>query len=400
MKAPQTKWDVEDLHRHPDFAPVRKELPPVSKVKQESKEVQTAGERPISPIGAEFEDEFGGDIFEGVDLGDSTGDIGTVDSDSTITSAGPRPAETTNPTAASWQPMQRNQSLPATKEQDGASAGLRSGNEQSNHQLPKQQLIQQPGRPSPQKPSPGGNTQANSRPDSAHRMPPSNETQQHPRGPAQHYQPPHNNASHSNNQRPQGPSESALAQKLAADRSASSDLRGPAPSVGFVTGRAAELLQKAPSDSNAPVHAPAFNPHAESPSLRRTSGINHNRSAPVRREAIASNHTDNANLQPLSQNSGASTATASHAGGLGRPNFINPQSDANRRIGMPGHMNAPSPLGNRGAYKPPGLAQGVKRGSETQARAPLTDVSNVDNTMILGADALESKKAKIAGGMQ
>lgn len=157
---------------------------------------------------------------------------------------------------------------------------------------------------------------------------------------------------------------------------------GKDPPVGFVTSRAAELLQKSDNATPAlPSNVPAFNPHAESPSIRRTSGINHNTSAPVNRQVVAGT-----NGQPNATNGGNVGPVPN------RTNFVNPQADANRRIGMPG--TAQSPLANRGAYKPPGPAMG-KRGPEAIARPPLADLSNVQ--MDGGRDGVDAKKVKVAG---
>jgi len=152
---------------------------------------------------------------------------------------------------------------------------------------------------------------------------------------------------------------------------------GNDPPVGFITSRAAELLQK--NDAALPPNVPAFNPHAESPSIRRTSGINHGTSAPINRQVVGG-----INGPPNGANAGNPAPVP------GRPDFINPQADANRRIGMPGA--AQSPLANRGAYKPP-TAVG-KRGPDAGPRPPLADVSNVQTDG--GRDGVDAKKVKVA----
>lgn len=119
------------------------------------------------------------------------------------------------------------------------------------------------------------------------------------------------------------------------------------PPVGFFTARAAESLQNGPS---LPLKAPAFNPHLESPSIRKTAGVDHTKTKPVGREAVG------APQQPV----------------LSRANFINAQSDKTRRVGMP--MGAASPLQNRGSYKPPQIKRPVENSGP---RAALGDVTNV-----------------------
>ncbi len=118
------------------------------------------------------------------------------------------------------------------------------------------------------------------------------------------------------------------------------------PPVGFFTARAAETLQSGPG---LPVKAPAFDPHLESPSIRKTAGIDHTKTKPVGREAVG------APLLPT----------------VPRANFVNPQSDKTRRVGMP--MVAASPLQNRGSYKPPQM----KRAVESGPRFALGEVTNV-----------------------
>lgn len=100
------------------------------------------------------------------------------------------------------------------------------------------------------------------------------------------------------------------------------------PPVGFFTARAAESLQKGAAP---PSNVPIFNLHLESPSIRKTAGIDHTKSKPVLTESIR-----------------ASPAAATVPP---RANFVNLQADRTRKVGMP--MGAGSPLQNRGSYKPP-----------------------------------------------
>lgn len=108
--------------------------------------------------------------------------------------------------------------------------------------------------------------------------------------------------------------------------------------IGFFTARAAESLQQG---HGLPLKAPAFNPHLDSPSIRKTAGIDRSKSKPVGRDSV----------------------TAPPA--LPRMSFVNPQTDKTRKIGMPA-----SPLLNRGYYKPPQF----KRSAEE--RSVFGDVTN------------------------
>lgn len=144
------------------------------------------------------------------------------------------------------------------------------------------------------------------------------------------------------------------------------------PPVGFVTGRAAERLQQVEGTDNGglPPDVIPFNPHADSPVPKglRTPGIDHTKSARVTREEVQGSKGGQQQQRPPN---GAPYT---------RPNFVNPAQDSHRRIGMPGA--AMSPLANRTAYKPPAMANGVKR-------PPLADVSNKggDNGAGEGPDA-------------
>lgn len=117
------------------------------------------------------------------------------------------------------------------------------------------------------------------------------------------------------------------------------------PPVGFFTARAAESLQNGPGSS---VKAPAFNPHLESPSIRKTAGVDHTKTKPIGREVVG------AAPSPMPK----------------RANFVNPETDKTRRVGMP--VGAASPMQNRASYKPPQM----KRPAETNAtRLALGDVT-------------------------
>ena len=157
--------------------------------------------------------------------------------------------------------------------------------------------------------------------------------------------------------------------------------------VGFIASRAAEVFTKSdalPAQVNS---VPAFNPHAESPSIRRTNGINHAKSEPIIKKSLAS-PGGLAVGPPHAGRSvgGAETSVASRAirgSAQVPPNFVNPQADPGRKIGMPGSGVA-SPLANRGVYKSP-ITKRLAPGSEIAGggggggpgRPPLTDVSNV-----------------------
>jgi DNA repair and recombination protein RAD52 len=102
--------------------------------------------------------------------------------------------------------------------------------------------------------------------------------------------------------------------------------------------------------------------------------VNHNKSAPVKRQIVSqSPQISNNNVQN------------------NRPNFVSPQVDSNRKIGMPAGAT-PNSLTNRTSYKPPGPAA-VKRNADTMTRSVLSDVSNVQNSVQV--DAHDSKRQRV-----
>ncbi|KAL2073802.1 hypothetical protein VTL71DRAFT_11128 [Oculimacula yallundae] len=137
----------------------------------------------------------------------------------------------------------------------------------------------------------------------------------------------------------------------------------PPQGQGFFSARAAQMLPEGNTVEGAPpsvipAHLPSFNPHAESPSIRKTPGVDHKSSKPLTRD-----------LKHVPGSSQAVTAPgAGAAGGPGpRPNIMNPQFDNARRIGAPG---SPSPMNNnRNSYKPPTMAK-----RPVDSRAPLLDL--------------------------
>ncbi|KAL8392993.1 hypothetical protein RB595_002979 [Gaeumannomyces hyphopodioides] len=151
-------------------------------------------------------------------------------------------------------------------------------------------------------------------------------------------------------------------------------------SAGFFSARA---VPRVPDDGTAippgSISGKAFDPKAESPSIRKTPGIDHNSSRPLTKNGQ--------HVAPPSSSQAANDKSSLGAGGgmrdsisrpqgqlppsnhqspqgpMGRPNVLNPQLDHSRRIGAPGGPG--SPLANRNQYRPP-----------TIKRPPLTEVPN------------------------
>lgn len=120
----------------------------------------------------------------------------------------------------------------------------------------------------------------------------------------------------------------------AAPPPSSSPSTGPAP-AGFFSARAAEMLRDNPQ--SLPPGASQFDPHAESPSIRKTAGVDHTKSVPISKPM-------------LTTASPAATRARDSA-----PDFVNPSQDMHRRIGAPGGSGIGSPLNraqSTSSYRP------------------------------------------------
>jgi len=136
----------------------------------------------------------------------------------------------------------------------------------------------------------------------------------------------------------------------------------PPQGAGFFSARAANLLPEGHVAGGLPINSnlPAFNPQAESPSIRKTPGIDHKTTKPLTRD-----------LRHVTSSSQATSTT--NVASVPRPNLVNPQLDATRRIGAPG---SPSPMASRGSYKPPTLKRPVDDPDigANGSRLPLADL--------------------------
>ncbi|KAF2184470.1 hypothetical protein K469DRAFT_709240 [Zopfia rhizophila CBS 207.26] len=418
VNADPIKFDAEKLHRHPDFAPpLKKEEPMVKKEAQKDPQKEFTRSNQVLRTNteqilgsADFEDEFGGNLFDGVEISEHHGDEFTFETISAPEESVPRLLEAPlkapeqlngvppnrhsqgQNAGTNRQPTSRPQSMPALRPQNGTQP-LQQPHQQ--HQGPPRPQVHPPNPPrGPQtlNPQPLNPQQNNTRPDfNRARMPPPTTDVHVPPRPQQQQQ------NHSANQPPQNqPFRQTPPQALPMNQQNQPGQvkpevqrnAGPAPApptihrppVGFVTSRAAELMQNSENPTGGlPPNLPAFNPHTESPLLKeqRTPGIDHTRSMKVTRDEVRAGGPQ----QPQQQR----PMNGGHP--HSRPNFVNPQADANRRIGMP--IGGASPLANRGAYKPPGMVSGVKR-------PPLAGVSNKGNDGVV-AEGPDAKRTRIEG---
>ncbi|CAL8582001.1 DNA repair protein rad52 [Xanthoria parietina] len=331
LKVAPSRWDPENLHRHADYATIKKE--PVTHPRENG--VQIKKEKVPEKAGAiEPEDEFATDDFDEVDFSvshelDPTDEplikLVPVDTrDSTLPHA--TTAESRKPNGQPHPPSSdRDQHIRFAKENGSSSA------KQPDQRLRGCVSLQQA-------------SHQDFKSQKQNTLPP----------------PPHSGAQDTEARahiRPQGADRDENPPRLGAPSFAtpppatSTTVSGDPP-VGFFTARAAETIQSA---SGTLPQAPSFNPHLESPSIRKTAGVDHSKTKPVARELVG------APPQPV-------LSPAS------RPNFGNPQADKARRVGMPGSVA--SPLANRSSYKPPQMKRPAEGNPVQQSRPALGDVTS------------------------
>lgn len=339
VKSGPTKWNPDNLHRHHDFAPM---LPKKEPGMEEARYMQPAWKNgPTNTSKAiEAEDEYGADPFDEMEVAESQTDEITFHDHKTPSRPGSvPPAELSHlrhqPDRYQQGPNMRAAGAEATTRQhlttNLPTASTPVGDREASTTARAQSAIASH---NPNAPS-----------DHSHTIPPHRAT------------PP-------------------MAMAIDAQTRKDSDHAYPsnAPPVGFVSGSTAKKL----ADGAVTVinsDTPRFNPHAESPSIRKTAGIDHGKSTKVQRDALPVPEDSQSNTSGIVQQA------------MPRPsanqNLANPPGDLTRKIGIPA-SNVPSPLGSRTAYKRPGPAgiNGHKRLQmsapefEAETRSPLADVSN------------------------
>ncbi|KAJ6783637.1 hypothetical protein PWT90_05799 [Aphanocladium album] len=176
------------------------------------------------------------------------------------------------------------------------------------------------------------------------------------------------------------------------------------PVAAFFSARAVTTDQGSSIPSN---KQQLFNPKAESPSIRKTPGIDHSSSKPVSRTGQhvppASQTGTSSGSTPSRPPAGgphgsALGASAAGAGGhAAKGHAINPSLDNARRIGAPG--GPASPLANRNSYKPPTMKRPLGQGEGNTPRVPLSEIplnGPVAAAGGAGADSIDTKRQKMA----
>ncbi|KAH7025724.1 uncharacterized protein B0I36DRAFT_328993 [Microdochium trichocladiopsis] len=182
----------------------------------------------------------------------------------------------------------------------------------------------------------------------------------------------------------------------------------PSEPVAFFSARSVVPLAEdaPPGTATVPAQgAKLFDAKLESPSIRKTPGIDHNTSRPLARNGqhVAPAKLDDDKEAPASPLIGTGRGGFTGAG-PGRPSMGmgNPVLSQTRQIGAP--MMGGSPMGNRNQYKPPTIKRPAPAAGTTDgggggvgiARQALTDVSTNGNVNSIGGAGNDPKRQKMA----
>ncbi|KAJ5501483.1 Rad52/22 double-strand break repair protein [Penicillium expansum] len=371
VKAAPGRWDVEDLHRHPDFAPpAKKQLPPPKRAPEEDDLPlprpihQARSNNPGNNTSFEGDGEFGSDLFDEADFGVAETDIGNPDEiviDTEAHREQQRPVPTNGPAPQRGPPVRAGFNpavVTPSKPERWNGAG-------------------QAGRPNPLNPRQNASAIPSPAPVQGRPMAAQGPAQNlaNPRLSVPPQQPVGQNAQQNNIPQPTVKRETGPG-----NFQGNQDMNPPqgTPSTGFYSARAVDLLRENPN--SVPSGAPQFDPHAESPSIRKTAGVDHTKSIPIARPMLSS-----ASPAPPTNNNNTR-------------DFVNPATDLQRRVGAPGGgISSPVSRGpSVSSYRPltrPNIDQrnisnsaAMNRGSVPPQqnlngkRPPLVDVTNADAT--------------------
>jgi DNA repair and recombination protein RAD52 len=224
--------------------------------------------------------------------------------------------------------------------------------------------------------------------------------------PPQHNQPrPQSYQQGNSGQRPgpNNPPQHALPQPQ--QNQAQNPANGSEP-VAFFSARALSKNGEESQGGLVPVAKPdlLFNPKAESPSIRKTPGIDHTTSKPLARtgQHVPPSSQSHDNAEAAGASHGVSRPMNANSAGrptgpqMGRGNVVNPQLDQTRRIGAP--TGGASPLANRGQYRPPTMKRPLPSDAGAAGgRPPLADISSNAPTTnaTLNGSGVDAKRQKI-----
>ncbi|PYH45171.1 RAD52 DNA repair protein RADC [Aspergillus saccharolyticus JOP 1030-1] len=325
VKAAPARWDVDELHRHPDFVPVKKEpanLKPLPEDDDLPPRPASIAQRPNFDDSMAFDGdgEFGSDLFDEADFG--VGATGNPD-EVVLGPESQRPQQPPTPLNNHQRPYANNNNYRGPARPHSALVTP------SKPPAPKQYPTPQPFNGHPNAPAAGDQQRPAPTP-----------------GPRPNFQngrmipPPNVPAAAAPVATAAGTNyQMSIPIKREAGATGTTDSLPPGtPSASFFSARAVDLLRDNPH-GGIPAAAPVFDPHAESPSIRKTAGFDHSTSKPISKPML----------------SGGDNASPA-AGSTAVRDFINPSQDLHRKIGAPGGNNVGSPMMNRGpstsSYRP------------------------------------------------
>jgi DNA repair and recombination protein RAD52 len=168
----------------------------------------------------------------------------------------------------------------------------------------------------------------------------------------------------------------------------------PSSLGGFFSAKSAEmLLNDIANDGKTmpPNGAKVFDPHADSPSIRKTPGIDHRSSKPVGRNG--QHVAPKKHEEEEQQNAGAGSAITPSQARAPLGNVVNPSLNQARQIGAPG---SGSPMGNRGQFRPLSVKRPAPTGIDGGSRAPLTELSTNGAASTENNSEVDVKRLKTA----
>ncbi|OBT69687.1 hypothetical protein VE03_00831 [Pseudogymnoascus sp. 23342-1-I1] len=385
VKVAPTKWEVDNLYRHGAYAKKEEAAPDGPIVKRETDLIPSVTAR------GSFEDEFDDGAFDETDFTsaydpDSHPDeIALPDvaaqaprhNNAGRPANGPGPAGGVQPTHNSAVPNQTRQPQARPQQMQAPSRPQPQNNAQMAGARPPQPRPQHPSQPQ----TPNGLSRSNSAAGRGISQPPNAQPTGIPQGAVPGHgrvlnqpnrqrtpPPPPNGSASPGFTRPQNPDSDSTAHQTFPPPDGN-------PPIGFFSAKAA-----LPTDGAAPDVLPkpaVFNPHSESPSIRKTPGIDHTKTIPVNR-----------NFKQAPPPPAAAAPVQ-----RGNINVVNPQLDATRRVGAPG---SPSPLGNRGSYKPPTMV-GKRAGEVAGEGGQRVSLGEVPVNGGVGGGGHEVKRQRMSG---
>ncbi|KAJ5569935.1 uncharacterized protein N7459_009365 [Penicillium hispanicum] len=330
VKAAPARWDIDGLHRHRDYAPVKKEAPPPKPITEDDDLPPPRPAEPVKSSTAESnsafdgDGEFGSDLFDEADfVVSATGNPDEITIDPEPQQRQPptpmnRPVPPQGPAVARFNP---NVVTPSKPERwNGPNPAAKQS--LPPHVRPNPSVMPDQRRPMLAAGQPQNFTNARTS------VPP----QSRP-------------GLNSNMQNPNMPQ--AIKTEPATGLNQDPNQPPGSQSVGFYSARVAESLRDNPNA--APLPGTQFDPHAESPSIRKTAGVDHTKSVPIHKPMLA-------NPSPASNNT---------------RDFVNPSNDLQRRVGAPS-----APVGSP-----------LSRGPSTSSYRPLTR-PNIDQRNAPNAAAM------------